>query len=448
MITWMQRHKKWLIITIWISTIAFIGAGFVGWGSYDYGKSNNTVAIVGDKEIPLVDLQNEYSRLYSQYQQILGGQFNKELAKQFKLEDVAFKQIVEKYLLIQFASDLGLAVTQEDIVKELLKIKAFYKNGKFDKQTYLLVLKQNRQTAAKFEESLKKDILVAKLEKILKLNLTNGEIVNLKTILFSKDKVSVKVIDTKDINVIATQDKLKKYYNKHKESYKSAIGYKIAYSKIANIDGKTKKEMKKIALKEYLNLKKDKSNFISTVTLYNSNELFTQENFTKIIKSTKGSVLKPIYNGKFYIVTKLIKKIEPQVLSFDKVKNKVKNDFLLEEKQLLLVKKAQKIVKNFSGNSLGYISRDAKLLIDGLSASETTEVLGAIFQSMKKVSMVKLKGKIVIFKIEDSILADNITKLDTNIVKSIVQKIKTNEAMDQLIKQLQLKYEIKSFMGN
>ncbi len=32
MITWMQRHKKWLVITIWISTIAFVGAGFVGWG--------------------------------------------------------------------------------------------------------------------------------------------------------------------------------------------------------------------------------------------------------------------------------------------------------------------------------------------------------------------------------------------------------------------------------
>ena len=61
MIEWMQRHKKWLIVTIWISTIAFVGAGFVGWGSYDYGKSDSTVAIVGDKEVPLNDLQSEYS---------------------------------------------------------------------------------------------------------------------------------------------------------------------------------------------------------------------------------------------------------------------------------------------------------------------------------------------------------------------------------------------------
>ena len=45
MITWMQRHKKWLVITIWISTIAFVGAGFVGWGSYEYGKQGGVVMI-------------------------------------------------------------------------------------------------------------------------------------------------------------------------------------------------------------------------------------------------------------------------------------------------------------------------------------------------------------------------------------------------------------------
>ncbi|MEJ5169337.1 MAG: SurA N-terminal domain-containing protein, partial [Arcobacteraceae bacterium] len=66
MIEWMQRHKKWLVITIWISTIAFIGAGFVGWGAYDFGKSEGAVAKVGKKEITMSELQREYNNLYSQ----------------------------------------------------------------------------------------------------------------------------------------------------------------------------------------------------------------------------------------------------------------------------------------------------------------------------------------------------------------------------------------------
>ena len=101
MIEWMQKHKKWLIVTIWISTIAFVGAGFVGWGSYDYGKSDSAVAMVGNKEVPLKDLQNEYGSLYSQYQQMLGEQFNQEMAKQFKLEEAALQRVTQKYLLLK-----------------------------------------------------------------------------------------------------------------------------------------------------------------------------------------------------------------------------------------------------------------------------------------------------------------------------------------------------------
>ena len=39
MITWMQKHRKYLVVTIWVSTIAFVGAGFVGWGAYDLNAS-------------------------------------------------------------------------------------------------------------------------------------------------------------------------------------------------------------------------------------------------------------------------------------------------------------------------------------------------------------------------------------------------------------------------
>ena len=78
MITWMQRHKKWLVITIWISTIAFVGAGFVGWGSYKYGSSSGAVALVGNKKIKISDLQDEYNILYAKYQDALGDSLIKK----------------------------------------------------------------------------------------------------------------------------------------------------------------------------------------------------------------------------------------------------------------------------------------------------------------------------------------------------------------------------------
>ena len=121
MITWMQRHKRWLVITIWISTIAFVGAGFVGWGSYDYGKSSGNIGVVGDKEIQVSDLQSEYNALYSQYQNALGETFNQEMAKQFKLEEMAYNAVVQKFLLINYANDLGLYSTDKEVATYLFQ---------------------------------------------------------------------------------------------------------------------------------------------------------------------------------------------------------------------------------------------------------------------------------------------------------------------------------------
>ena len=107
MISWMQKHKKWLVGTIWVSTIAFVGAGFVGWGSYQFGKSRSTVMVVGNEKIDLKEVQNEYATLFEQYRQVFGAQFNKELADQLHLQDIAIKRVKQKYYLLNFQFGAG-----------------------------------------------------------------------------------------------------------------------------------------------------------------------------------------------------------------------------------------------------------------------------------------------------------------------------------------------------
>ncbi|MFY9081633.1 SurA N-terminal domain-containing protein, partial [Aliarcobacter butzleri] len=118
MITWMQRHKKWLVITIWISTIAFVGAGFVGWGSYDYGKQGGVVAKIGDREVTVEEYQQEYSNLYSQYSRMFGDMFNNQIAEQLGLKDIAYNQVLQKNLFMAYGDSLGLDVTDEEIARE------------------------------------------------------------------------------------------------------------------------------------------------------------------------------------------------------------------------------------------------------------------------------------------------------------------------------------------
>ena len=447
MIEWMQRHKKWLIVTIWISTIAFVGAGFVGWGSYDYGKSNSTVAIVGDKEVPLKDLQNEYSSLYSQYQKMLGTQFNKELADQFKLDDVALQRVTQKYLILNYAEELGLISTDKEVASELIKINAFYKDGKFDKNTYLNVLKQNKRSASEFEEQLKQDILVQKVQNLFQTSLKENELKNISNLVFSEDEVSIKIINDKNIKINYNTQDLEKFWSDNKENYKSESGFNIAYTKIDNIEGKTKKEMKKIALKEYLNLKKKKVKFQSTKTIYDSSTFLNIEDLKTVTSSKEGTVLKPIYKDNTYYVIKAEKKILPQVLQYDDVKAQVLNDYKRDKKLKKLEKNADQIIANFTGKNIGYVSRSNIPKIAGLTDTEKDEFARSLFSSTKQINKINFGSKILIYKITNSKFAQY-ENGKNEAISNTIANLKASSLSASLLEKLATKYEIKSFMGN
>ncbi len=447
MITWMQRHKKWLIITIWVSTIAFVGAGFVGWGSYDYGKSNSTVALVNNQEVPLTDLQNEYSALYSQYQQMFGESFNQELAKQLKLEDAALQRVIQKYLFINYANELGLAVTNEEVVKELVKIQAFYKDGKFDKDTYMGVLKQNRRTVGEFESQLKKDLLVSKVQKVFNTPLLNSELKNLSSLLYSSDEVSIMVLNKDNIKSNPSELEIKKYWEENKNNYKSAKGINIAFSKIENIENKDQKEMKKVALKNYLALKKDEEKFKDTKTIYEADNFLEADDYKELLSSTDGTTLKPIYIHDEYIVVKKLNETEPKPLPYIDVKTQVKEALsakLIDEK---LIQKVNNAKENFKGINLGYITRESKPYIKGLNDDEIKQVVQTIFSNNEKLDSINLTNATIVYKITDTKLATYDSANDET-VKSVFANLKNNVLSSELLDKLKNKYEIKSFMGS
>jgi len=163
MITWMQRHKKWLIITIWISTIAFVGAGFVGWGQYSYGDKAGAIAKVGEHEITMGELQKSYSNLYAQYNKVFQGDFDEEKAKSFGLKKQALEQLVDQALVLNLAKSYNLSISNQELINELKTQTFFFKNGLFDKETYKQVLSANRMSLKEYESALKKDLLIKKV---------------------------------------------------------------------------------------------------------------------------------------------------------------------------------------------------------------------------------------------------------------------------------------------
>ena len=481
MITWMQRHKRWLVITIWISTIAFVGAGFVGWGSYDYGKQGGVVAVVGDREVSVDEYNQEYSNLYEQYSKMFGPMFSKELAEQLKLKDAAYRQVLQKNLILSYADSLGLDVTNEDIAKELVKYNAFLKDGKFDKETYVKVLSQNRTTPKIFEDSLKRGLLLEKVQLLFTLNPNGVEVENLNKLLFIEDDISIKILNSNDIKVDIKNDELKKYWEENKNSYMSEVSYDLEIKELPVISSNSKEEdikahyekfktdykhedgkiksfeeaknqvikdldekfTKTEALKVYLKVKKDEDKFENKVTYTESLLPFSNENNTKIIESKENEIIKPFIENNKYLIVKLSKKNVSQPLNFEQATNSVTKNYekVIKDKKLDVLATSQ--LKEFKGIDITGVTRESVNKISGLAQQEASKFLNQLFSSTSKEGMVKLEDKVVLYRINSSKFADyNKTKDD--VVKQSLIQLQEEELMTNLIKKLENSFEIQS----
>jgi peptidyl-prolyl cis-trans isomerase D len=481
MITWMQRHKKWLVITIWISTIAFVGAGFVGWGSYDYGKNAKAVAVVGNREISVEEFQEEYSNLYAQYSKMFGTMFSKELADQLNLKDAAYRQVLQKNLILAYADSIGFDVTDEDVAKELVKYNVFLKDGKFDKDTYVKILNQNRTTPKIFEESIKRNLLLQKVQVIFNVNPSAIEVENLNKLLFIEDDITMKILNSSDIKVDLKNDEVKKYWEENKNSYMSEISYdlevkelpllssnpseediKSQYEKFKSdykhADGKLKsideaknevikdlneKFTKSEALKVYLKLKKEEEKFEKKVTYTDSAIPFSKENVAKISDTKDGEIVKPFLENDKYIIVKIVKKNLSQPLSFEQALPLVSKDFekVLKNKKLDELANAQ--LKDFTGTNVIGITRDSVNKISGLKQEESSKFLKELFTSTSKEGIVKLEEKVVLYRINNSKFAEY-NKSKDELVKSSLMQLQEEELMTNLIKKLENNFQIKS----
>ena len=477
----MQKHKKWLVITIWISTIAFVGAGFVGWGSYDYGKSSGAVAVVGDREVTFDEFQREYSGLYQQYSQIFGSKFNQEMAKQLNLSQAAYQLVIEKNLIMSFGDELGLDVTNEEVAQELVKIPAFIKDGKFDKETYLKVLTQNGTNAKEFESTIKRAVLLRKVEQLFEVQAQDSAVKSLNQLLFAEDKIAVKVLNQKDIEVSVDEEKLKAYWEENKNKYISEPAYELAISNYAitaanhtneeiasyyekfkidfkKEDGKIKtlqeatedikkaldeKTAKKAALKKYIKLKKDEANFDETKTFEEKALTYDKEIIEKIKTAKPGEVIKPFVVSNEFVTLKLIKNILPQPLSFNDARTLALVDYTKELKSTALFAQVKQELENFQGKEVGYVNRTSVNVIEGLSAQEEAQFLSQLFISNKKQGDVSLGSKVVLYKILDSRLA-SYDDSKNEVVKSTLQQLQDSELRANLVKRLENRYEVQS----
>lgn len=484
MITWMQRHKKYLIITIWISTIAFVGAGFVGWGQYSYGDKAGAVAKVGNIEITMGELQKSYSRLYAQYNQVFQGNFDEEKAKSFGLQSQALNQLTNQALILNLAASYDLRISDVELLADLMAQEAFLQNGKFNKDIYRETLSRNNLTTKEYEQDIKKQLLIQKVLKLLPVETSTSEARILNTHNNIADKIQYKVIDDTNISITTLDTELKLYWETKQQQFMNEVSYELKYIKQEKVTQEHSKEdiniyytenknhfkndeakvmsledsrslvidqldakaTKEIALRNYIAYKKRKLSDdieVKTAIISQTNNQFTQVVLDKVEElSITSPFLKPIEIDGEYFTFELVKINPSTVKTFEEAKEALIPMYTADKKREKLFELVKNSLDSFKGTQTDFITNADADKITELSVEEANEFLMQLFTSNTKKGSISLQnGKVVLYNILEQKMLEN-----TNESVESIANLKSTIFSSGLIKILNTKYKTDIFI--
>jgi len=485
MIAWMQKHNKYLVITIWIATIAFIGAGFVGWGSYQYGSKAGSIAKVGSVKISQEKFNFAYQNLYQRVASQFGGNFDEAKAKELQLPKRAYQALVAQAYLLNLADQYGVVVSEEELALAIASNPMFHNNGRFDKTIYQTFLQSRRLKAKTFEAILRDDLRVEKLMKMLDQDAVPFEVQVIAGAFSVEDKIRYEVItpdqiqisedpkairsyweahkgeymtprkytlslywtDTQDLNV--SEEELKEFYQKNSFNYTDAQGKEFGFEKarpLVEQDYKIKKG-KKAALLDYIALKKGKKNPSKQLELTEGDPTLSPELWEQVHTAEQGVFLKPKPVGSRYVTVRVEKVQEPREMSFEEAKAAATSAWLKEAKAQAIKAKAEALTK--APEKLTKMSDYLKVSdpkpLSPLNSVESLQFLQKLFTSNEKIGMISINKKIVVYSIEDQKLGEGDRNV-TETIASTAAKIKKSELSQRLLESLAQKYPVQAFV--
>jgi len=482
MISWMQKHNKYLVWTIWVATIGFIGAGSVGWGSLHFGSKATSIAKVGDIEISQQKLNQAYTNLYNRYNQLFQGNFDEKKAKELGLVQQAFASLEVQAKLLNFAKENGIIVTNTEVAKQIKNIKIFQNNGVFDKKAYDTYLQNQHIKNKIFESTLKDDLTIQKTLSLLQIKPLDLEIESIASSMSIADKIDYKVITSDDINISLEEKTLQQYWEKHKEQYITNKIYKLSIiwkeptdtnnteeelkqyynknsfnftdnnGKLLNFnDAKEQiqqalalKKLKKDAQLTYIALKKGKITEPTPQNFTINDPIFNKAIWEELQTKDKGNILKPKIVDNKYAIIKIIDIQQPRTKTYKEAKSNVTQDYLNVSKQNALETLANNIVQqlqNHNPKTTDFITLDSIDTFTNLNPQESIKFLQKLFISNKEKGIINLSDKkIVVYNIVNQKL-NTLEQNKTNIIKQTVKKLKTDIYQDNLINQLNKKYK-------
>ena len=232
MLNFVRKYSKsWGIkILLWLVIIVF-----VGWGGYIYQTRHEyDIARVGDHYISSAEYQTAYSRMLENIRRQFGGAVPEELMRSLNVKEQALQSLIQQYLVVQGARELGLMATTEEVQRRILEMPVFQSDGKFDQKRYEFILRrQLGLTPDMFEQETFDAITTQKVQSFItgRATVTNDEIMTQHHLNLDRIKVAYVELDPRlfEDKVNGDEQALQTFYQNNQSRYMEPERREIAY---------------------------------------------------------------------------------------------------------------------------------------------------------------------------------------------------------------------------
>lgn len=168
MLTFWRKRKTIAVHLVFWPIIAV----FVIWGFERYGNPvGGAAAEVNGQAIPLSDYKNAMQHMIETYSQVFGGNFDEKAQEQYHIKENALGQLVDQLLIMNQANDMGVKPSDAAVRDVIVAMPYFQKDGKFSREIYELLLKNNHLTPSQFEDGQRKDLVMARINHLFEQGL-------------------------------------------------------------------------------------------------------------------------------------------------------------------------------------------------------------------------------------------------------------------------------------
>jgi len=207
-----------LFATVFLGAIAVV---FIFWGIRFESSATAAAAKVNGERIPLEAVRKAWQDRQGQLEQALRNQLPEELVKseQQRLLD----DYIRRELVLQQAHKLGYRVSDRKLAETVYQIEALQVDGKFSRDRYAALLRQQNRTETQFESQLREELQVGELTNGIAVSafVTPGEVARREALEGETRDVEYATVPVADFlaRAVVTPEQVDTWYGEHKSEY-------------------------------------------------------------------------------------------------------------------------------------------------------------------------------------------------------------------------------------